>query len=35
MAAALARAVDFAQASVAPRTEKLYAATWQALGDWC
>jgi integrase len=35
MAAALARAVDFAQASVAPRTQQLYAATWQAFGDWC
>lgn len=35
MAAALSKAVDFAQASVSPRTEQLYAATWQAFGDWC
>ena len=35
MAEALAKAVDFAQASVAPRTEKLYGSTWAAFCSWC
>jgi integrase len=35
MAAALAKAVDFAQSAVAPRTEKIYADTWAAFRSWC
>jgi integrase len=35
MATALSKAVDFAQASVAPRTEKIYADTWAAFRSWC
>ena len=35
MAAALARAVDFAQSAIAPRTEASYAATWRQFCDWC
>ena len=33
--AALAKAVDYAQHSVSPRTEKTYADTWDAFRNWC
>jgi hypothetical protein len=35
MATARAKAVDFAQASVSSRTERIYADTWAAFRDWC
>jgi hypothetical protein len=35
MAAALAKAVDFAQSAVGPRTEKIYADTWTTFRSWC
>ena len=32
---ALAKAVDYAQRSVSPRTEKAYADTWDIFRNWC